>query len=147
MNKLLVVTVVVFIIIASIIVSASVISDKGNKDSKNSRPSYTTMADPATKQDFAGLQDKITQNDNEFGLIVKRIDNLEQMSRTLYDQIKELSESTPSSNETNNRGLNCQITGYLNVDNSPISQNEIDPETINEDIAAGRKKMALSCSY
>lgn len=146
MNKLLIITVVVFIIIACILFSAVTISSENKKYNKNGQYETVTVSVPAAKEvngqdaDYHGNRDILPD-------LLSRIENLEQMQRSLYDRIERTNSSarnSSSSASSQKQRLSCSISGYVHADGTAVDESEIN-ENLNRELASGEKKIVLIC--
>lgn len=152
MNKLIVLSVLVFFIIGCILVSASVISGDSSKEkaAENVVPQteYVAKTDPSTIQDMTNLSQRITNNLSDINNLSNRVSRLEENHEDFSDRLYDIEKSSSQvQNTQDNKSLKCEITGYLNLDNSPVSPTQANSAALQDDLQAGRKKLSLVCSY
>lgn len=148
MNKLLIITVGTFIVIGLILFSAAVIPANKSKDGTGSSGKFTSIADPASRQDFANIQQTVIRLQNDLTNLTTRVGNVEQLQRQFADRDR---GTTPSQPQTQSQGttkdVGCNIQNYLDENGRVISENELDYSTLSRDLASGKKKMTLVCTF
>ena len=116
MNKLLIITVGTFIVIGLILFSAAVIPANKSKDGTGSSGKFTSIADPASRQDFANIQQTVIRLQNDLTNLTTRVGNVEQLQRQFADRDR---GTTPSQPQTQSQGttkdVGCNIQNYLDL--------------------------------
>ena len=148
MNKLLIITVGTFIVIGLSLFSAAGIPANKSKDGTGSAGRFTSIADPASRQDFANIQQTVIRLQNDLTNLTTRVGNVEQLQRQFADRDR---GTTPSQPQTQSQGttkdVGCNIQNYLDENGRVIPENELDYSTLSRDLASGKKKMTLVCTF
>lgn len=158
MNKLLITTVVVFIIIGGILLSASVISENSETEADNQRTQIQTeipqeAAPPvqnitADNEAISNLRENLDKTNTNYQNLFMRVENIEHAIRTLSDRVNSNSRDNGRTSRENSQELKCTMTGYTDAQGKPLSEAELkSPERLNDELKAGTKKVSLLCSY
>ena len=148
MNKLLIITVGTFIVIGLILFSAAVIPANKSKDGTGSSGKFTSIADPASRQDFANIQQTVIRLQNDLTNLTTRVGNVEQLQRQFADRDRGTTPSQPQTqSQSTTKDVGCNIQNYLDENGRVIPENELDYSTLSPDLASGKKKMTLVCSF
>lgn len=148
MNKLLIITVGTFIVIGLILFSAAVIPANKSKDGIGSSGKFTSIADPASRQDFANIQQTVIRLQNDLTNLTTRVGNVEQLQRQFADRDKGTTPSQPQTqSQSTTKDVGCNIQNYLDENGRVIPENELDYSTLSRDLASGKKKMTLVCTF
>ena len=146
------------------IISASVLSEGQNgKDEQtkkmmemNSVPGSEQVAniDPSRMNDFSLFHKQVMDFQTNLKDLANRVELFEQSQRdlgqkysSLESQIENLKPSYRSETEGGRQELKCNVTGYLTSENTPVPNSEINYGTLNQELAAGSKKVQMVCSF
>lgn len=147
MNKLLLLTVVVFFIIGGILFSASVISEDNNKSQAGDN--FAIQAVSETRRDIRNVNELVSKHEADYQETSARINSVEQRLLVVENLIgnPNYSSATNVNQNSSAKQLTCEITGYTNPDNSPVSASQSESVSLNEQFQRGTKKVQMLCSY
>lgn len=163
MNKMIMMTVAVFIIIGCIVLSASTISEDNQKPQQPEQLTryeqehdynrqQSVKENNAAMEEIASIRNNINAANSEYHNLASRVDNLERNQNQLANKVMNNNNGynnvSRNSSGSGSQQMDCSINGYTNADGSPISDAELRSNSkLNEDLASGTKKVVLLCSF
>lgn len=152
MNKMLVMTLVVCVIIVGMIFSASLISGTTSESLGNAEKAreFSTISDSEVNGSLSDVRTGVSSLESEITSISKRVDRLEQMHRQLAEQvISDLNSLNSSGGQISNgsQDLKCIVTNYLDENSNPVPPAQINYGTLNSELASGQKKVQMTCTF
>ena len=132
MNKMLVMTLVVCVIIVGMIFSASLISGTTSESLENAEKAreFSTISDSEVNGSLSDVRTGVSSLESEITSISKRVDRLEQMHRQLAEQV-----------------IRRELTNYLDENSNPVPPAQINYGTLNSELASGQKKVQMTCTF
>ena len=154
MNKMLMMTLAVCVIIVGMIFSASLISgtNSANIDAQETASNFDSISDSQAKGGLSDVRSGIVTLSNELTNVSQRVDNLEQMHRQLAEQVVNDLNSLNSSGgqittSNGSQDLKCTVNNYLDEQYRPVPPADINYATLNSELATGQKKIQMTCSF